>query len=514
MPEVSGLFDVKVKTGQTVTRRYDTAIFTPSHNTRFTDMTITLGSNTLSDTYQLQTVRNVADPIIDDVFTGRILDYNYRFKAESISRAGARVSVQGRYDNDQLLYTNYEYQLDGDEKLGYHNDYVIFNASSYFKAIANNLGLTPRFYCRDWAVKGGSLPRNCTYGQFLSGLFGWRGSLPQININVFIRGNELYAVERGNEYAVIQAGKGRRVVIRDGYEVKRVPSVSMTKIRTEWTGTVTPPGMSGNDITDDTQEPFTGTIQFGDAALVYENGLLMTRTEGSKTTTYQYKQYDNQDYLWIEEMLDTDAETANKTVYDYVTNNGVLYLAVEDRFTGGTIINGVANYDDAVEVVTTHSPLGVAGQYGLTTINKDTGDVTTSLTQGGAANAANKYMVDKAQEALTGFYSDAGNYLDHILATLLGQPIIDVEFPVDTAFGISSIRMLAQETDWLNGKTEERINTEVVGLNHIVDFTDIIEYNNKDYCLEGNTVHVSGGVVKQALQLVRWHDGYDSKPRA
>ena len=512
MPEFNEFYHIEIDSKIAVADNYDISIAVPFHNSRFQQLSIGLAANTLSDTYSMQSFLPVLNAKIDDVLTGSILDFNYRFKVESRAIAGQQISIEGRYDKDALLFTNYKYEIPNSERIGYHGMVGIFRAKSYFDAIARSLNLTPHLFIshhgddqnRGWAVKDGSLPKNCNYQQFLSGLFGWRSELPQININCFIRGNDLIAIERGCEADAIDAHFGQVVILSDGSNVVRVPSVQQRKIRTEWSGTVTPPGQSANDIVDREQQPFTGTIAFGDASLHYVNGYLMQRTEGSKTTLYEYLTINNQKYLRSEEMINSDTETASKTEYEYYSSGGIVYLATETRKTGGDASVSPVDYSDANTVITTHSPIG-NGYFGLTTEDKDTGDITTALTQGGAASNVSQFMVDKSQDAFNNFNSTISGYLDRILASLLGAPIIDTDFPVDTYFGRSDIVWLAAQTDWLNNKIEERITLEVVNLSHIIDFTDAIIYHEAGYYLESNNISVSTNGIRQTVELVRWY---------
>lgn len=514
MPDVELIFDVKAETAVAINSVFDVQSAVPFHNTMFESLSITLNSNALSDSFNLNTVIPAANPALDDTFTGRILDYDYRFKANEKSVSGKRVSISGRYSDDKLVYTRYSFTIPNSETIGVHDGKFIFRASSYFNGIARALGLNPRFYCADWAVKAGSLPTgNVTYQNLLSSFFGWRSDLPQVLINVFIRGNDLFAVERGWEQDVIDDNLGQLVELLDSRNVVQIPSVSIKRMRTESAVTIEYPDGSGADSKDivDEPEPFTGTISFGTARLTYEDGYLKERVEGTRVTKYTYVTYDNKLYLSVEEMLDSDAETANKTEYEYVNNNDVLYLAVEKRYSGGTIVNNVPDYTDAVIITTTHSPLG-NGWYGTTTRNESTDEVTTALVQGGPANSISQYTLKKTQEATNSCWDITKKLTDRILARLLGTPIINTNFPIDTKFGVGGIFELAKEVDWLNNAIEERISMEVVNISHVINFTDIIHYKWNYYNLESNSISVTPGGIRQSIEIVRWYKGDESKP--
>lgn len=511
-------YDCLVGASQQITQYYDTALSVPYHNVRMESVNISLGSKTLSDTYSLQTRTQVANPKLDDVMTGTILDMPYRFKVDERSVSGSQISLTGRYDMDKLIYTAFAYGLDLSDSLGRHDGLWVFLASPYLESIASHLGLTPKMYFHDWPVKPDSVPREGTYQQFLQGLFGWLGELPHIDINVFIRGNNLFVVQRDWEQDAIADGYGRIVEIHDGVEVVRVPTIVQSRRRTEWTGTVSKPRgpYSSNDIVaDNDQDPFTGTVTFGDAELHYLDGYLQYRIEGSKRTDYTYIDIDGKKYLQKEEIIDTEEETANKTEYEYEHNNGIVYLSVEKRYTDGEYNVHSPDYTDAVIIKTTHTPM-LNGFWGITTINEDTEEVMTSLdVGGGAASTASQYMIDRQQEAMDTFNATTREMIHRILASLFGTPIINTNFPLDSVFGGSVYQWLAMECDWLNNKIEERITAEIVGLNHIIDFTDLILYRGHYYSLENNSVTVSPRGTRQAVQMVRWFnqdDQSDSTP--
>ena len=508
--DITYSYDLSVKTQKTVNRQYDVLVNVPKHNIRWQSLQIGINSKTLSDTYSGVTYQQVADLSLDDTLQGTILDYSYNFKVETLTVSGSQVSVNGRYNSDKLLYTDYQYRLDNRDALGTHNGKLIFMASTYFEAIAANLGLTPHWYCFDWPVKAGTLPRDCTYQQFLQGLFGWLSDLPHIDINVFIRGTDIYVVQRDWEKDLIDDRIGRVVSLSDAAHVKRVPAIEQTRIRTEMAVTAEWP-VPSDAVTDDDPEPFTGTIQFGDATLTYVNGYLTERVEGNRRTVYAYTDIDGARYLSLETVTDSDAGTADKTEYTYANANGVLYLAVEKRYTGGDYTGGVPDYTDAVIITTTHSPLG-NGWYGITTHNEDTDETTTSLSQGGPASTASQYTIDKSQQALNGLAGTQRELLQRILARLFGTPVINTNWPVDTAFGRNLIAELADETDWLNNKIQETITMDMVGLDHVVDFTDLVLYRGHYYCLQGNTVNVTPGGITQTITVVRWFAGNDTTP--
>lgn len=509
---VDEYFSAKVITKAAVDLYFDARVSIPIANLRYANMQITLGSKTLSDTYSGTTYKEVADVQLDDFITGSLKDMSYKFRVDSVSLSGSQINFTGRYNSNELLYTSYYIRPAPNERIGYHDGVPIFMLTTWFRMIAEALGLVPKFYGLDFPVASSAGESKGSYQNHLQQLFGSFSDLPVCDYNVFIRGSNLFAVQRGYEKDVIEDGLGTVVALTNAGNVKRVPAVTVTRMRTETGITYEwPANKPGPEDIVAKPEPFTGEIAFGSARLVYLDGYLQQRVEGNKTTTYTYKDINEKKYLWIEEIIDTQAETANKTEHEYYNQGDILYLAVETRKTGGTIVQGVPSYTDAITITTTHSPLG-NGWYGITTTNESTGEVQTSLSQGASANAVNQYTIDSVQQNLGGFAEIQKNYLDNILAKLLGVPIINTNWNVDGAWGHSAIGYFAGMCDWLNGAVQEQISMDVVDVDHIIDFTDIISYEGKYYCLESNSVRHDKSGIQQSISIVRWFKGGTSYP--
>ncbi len=517
--EILKNYQVKISSKVQITANYDVSIAVPYASLPLQELSLQLSAKTLSDSFSATTIKTFTDAKIGESISGTVLDYNYDFKINETSESGDQISLSGRYSSDKLLYTAYSWEIPMNEKLGFHNGIPIFNASSYLRSICQNLGFTAKTYFMDFAVKSGNTQSGSTYQQFISSLFGWLSDLPHIDYNVFLRNGKLFVVQRGRERNCISAGDGAVITITDEANVGGYPTTATRQIRTEWAGKV---GWKDAKNIQDEQEaepvPFTGTIAYGEASLTYENGFLMQRQDGEKTTIYEYITINDQKYLRKEETLDEETETADKTEYDYVENNDVLYLAKETRYTGGEYVDEQVNYDNAVVVITEKTPLG-NGWYGIRTENKDTGAVVTSLTQGSPANSVSPYTLKETQKQISDFASTMREMRDRILAKLLGVPLISTNYPIDSYFGRSEIVHLAQETDWLDNAFEETITMTVYNVKrnnipHVIDFTDLIYYHSNYYCLESNNIRQDGDGTVQSIVIKRWYKGNVKRPLA
>lgn len=527
MTAINYFYNVRVCTKATIDAQFDCVVSVPFANIRYQEMNIGLASKTLSDSFSCVTYTQLYVPNLDDTVEGSVGDYDYSFKVDELTVSNYQLSMNGRYDKDAMLFTKQPIPLDDESPyfFGLNRDGKgVWSPKEYINGVSTVLGLTPRSYCRDWAVAPDSMSSRATYQQHLQSLFGWLSSLPCVDVNCFIRGNYLYTVQRGHEWDVIDDGYGMEVELLNNKHVQFAPTRNAKRIRTESNLSVNWPKNAApeNAITDKAEPvPFTGVIEFGEAKLEYVDGYLMERVEGTKITRYEYDFiFNDKKYLSKEESVDTEAETANKTEYHYQQQGEVLYLYEEERWTGGEYRETAGawdnDYSDAVKVVTTRSPLGNSW-YGVTTTNEDTEEVMTSLTQGSPASEANRYMIELQQNALTA-YSESNNDLislnvHRILDKLLGSPLISTNWPVDSTYGLENgdFRWLADWTDKLNGAVESTVTMTVYdykdgqGNLHIIDFTDMIKYEGVYYCLQSNNVSHTPEGIRQDLTLVRWY---------
>lgn len=498
-------FHTKRTVKAVINRSYDTRYVVPVSNVDYSDLNITLGSHTLSDTFSLQTPLNPLD--IDYEVRGTLQDFDYWFKVESVSERNRLFSFTGRYSTDKLKYTYYRLVLRY-SKQQYEEEpkNVSYSSRALMELLARGLGLTLVYQAWDWLYPVNKLDEDDyyyyfgltgTYGSLIANLFGWLGDLPHIDFNVFIRTDKLYVIQRGQE-------TGNTVTVSDcGFPY----SVTKNRVHTEWNGS----GGKDEDKQEDPDNmvPFSGTIQWGDVSITYENGYVMRETDGNgNETTYTYIEHGDVDgnmqtYLKVKETLNATNGTASKTEYEYQDFGTEYYLSMETVYTDGDYNNGHPDYSSADVAITTHTPIGNGGWYGHTTKDADGEILDTGLSQGAPGNSVSQYMVDKTQEA---FKSLEVEIMEEIIAGILRYlhpPLINTNYPVKDR---QTIERLVDATDWLNNRIEERVSLEVLNSNHIFDFNDIIRFRDHDYHLETNNIrHSAEYGLRQAIEIVRWY---------
>lgn len=452
-----------------------------SVSTNFRDLGIrsismTLGEMTLSDTFQLETVQPMN---IDDSVQGQILDYRFHFLVEETSQKDLVQSVKGMYSKDELFYTPINITVDGE------------NASYYADKIALALGLKLDMRCDDFEPSQSYADSGMTYQDFISSLFGWTSKLPQRQINVFIRGDVLHIIQRGREPSVID--------ITDWPHAR--PTIERKLVRSIWQRSTSDEDSdsTARSDKDDSPKPFTGIIEFEGISRTYAKGYLMSEKTKDGETTYTY----DGEYL-IRKETKGDDKTRSVTEYTYGKTERDMYLVEERERTMKANQNQPdwKEWDEnsGTERITYHTPVG-NGWYG-TTVYVDGQFEGSSLTQGKPGGKASQFTIDRSNLSLGAHYS----YQFH------GGPftsLIDTEFPV---LGVEYLMELTKAIEWLNRKTQETVSLEINAnirdgipdVTHIVDFTERIRFEGKEYFLMSNAVELTPTSLRQTITMTRW----------
>lgn len=453
----------------------------PFHAFGTRSFSFTLGELTLSDTFQLETVQPLA---IGDAVEGQLLDYHFRFLVEETSQQDLVQSVKGMYDRDALLYT--PIYICVDEAL----------VSYYVQEIAAAMDWQVDMNCDDFIPSQNYENSGMTYQDFISSLFGWTSRLPQRQINVFLRGNTLHIIQRGQEQSVID--------ITDWPHGR--PTIERHLVRSVWSsGNNDNPNNRAHNEEDDEPVPFTGTISFQDISRHYVDGYLVDEETQNGYTHYAYAD----GYLTTKQTHNVDGSTS-QTEYSYATTENDRYLFCEKEHATDPIDDGRKHdhYDwqdwenkNFTERVTYHAPLG-GGWYG-TTVYEDGELVGSSLAQGKSGGKASQYTIDQSNLGLGGRYKNRDD----------GQnwtPIGSSEFPVK---GEDYLLFLTKQIWWLDRKTQETVTLDITAnvrngvpdVQHIVDFTERIRFAGNEYFLVSNTVELTPRSLRQTIKMTRWY---------
>lgn len=424
-------------------------------------ISIELSKGQLTDTFTMVTP---VDMDLEMVIKGKLLDWDYRFKAYESSGQGLMRTITGMYDIDQLLYTPFTYSYTGAS-----------TAKAHAARVAAMMGKQLAWYADDFTPSSSFSGINgATLQNIIGGLFGWAGNVPQDWINVLLRGDSLKVIQRGHEPNTIDLTHTKH----------SRPSIDRRLMRSVWSGTVG--GHSARKHI--TIEPlgFYGTIRYGESMVTYVDGLVtreVTKTaEGTTTSTYDYS-----DGYLTKKVTVTPDETIT-TTYDYAITLNDRYLASEKAVTKEKDSNTTS------ETLTQHVYLG-NGWYG-TTVYVDGEFNNSSVSNGKPGGKASKYIVDQSNLNL------GGKYPDNSGESYQGAALFDTSFPIsDTAM----LKKLTKDIEWLNRKTEEKVSMDIWQYPHLIDFTDKILFNGAAYFLESNQVTQTPRELKQTVTMIRWY---------
>lgn len=423
-------------------------------------ISIELSKGQLTDTFTMVTP---VDIDLEMVIKGKLLDWDYRFKAYESSGQGIMRTITGMYDIDQLLYTPFTYSYTGAS-----------TAKAHAARVAAMMGKRLAWYANDFTPSSSfSGIDGATLQNIIGGLFGWAGNVPQDWINVLLRGDSLKVIQRGHEPNTIDLTHTKH----------SRPSIDRRLMRSVWSGTA-----GGHSARHITIEPlgFYGTIRYGESMVTYVDGLVtreVTKTaEGTTTSTYDYS-----DGYLTKKVTVTPDETIT-TTYDYAITLNDRYLASEKAVTKEKDSNTTS------ETLTQHVYLG-NGWYG-TTVYVDGEFNNSSVSNGKPGGKANKYIVDQSNLNL------GGKYPDNSGESYQGAALFDTSFPIsDTA----TLKKLTKDIEWLNRKTEEKVSMDIWQYPHLIDFTDKILFNGAAYFLESNQVTQTPRELKQTVTMIRWY---------
>ncbi len=471
-------------------------------------ISVTLSERTLSDTFQMATVKPMN---IEEAITGRLMDYEYSFLVEETSQQDLVQTVKGMYGVDAMLYTPFQFPPVELESVHVPDDPAelaeFLNAggecSRYVVQIANALGLNLESSYEDYQMSQSYCDSGMTYRDLISTLFGWTSRLPQRQINVFIRGKTLHVIQRGMEKSVLDISAWPHTR----------PLINRKLTRSVWNNRTDDdydPNRKAHSDDDDAQVPFSGVIGVGKVYLRYAGGYLIHESNNGDETDYRY----DGEYLVAKMCTRKDGTTIN-TDYEYHRTAKDVYLMLETEVThtekkdttitenDDETITEVVEENKTTTRTTYHAPIG--GGWYLTSVYVNKKFQGSSLSQGPPGGKASQYMVDAMNRHLAGSFGKAGEPIP-----LKGTSLIDTSFPVK---GYMFLRKLTQAIEWLNRKTQEDVSLEIVAnvkngvpdVTHVVDFTERVKLDGKEYFLVSNNVELTPRSLKQKLRLVRWY---------
>lgn len=429
------------------------------------NLSITLSAKTLSDTFALDTYDSVS---IGDPISGTIKGFAYNFLVEEISRVGSLSSVSGKYDVDEILNKPVSYV------------YSSFVASDIFHAVCSALGKTAVVAIDNFVPPHDTAQTKPTYRDVVNSLFGWTDAVPQMQINVFMRGNNIYATQRGKETETQTISKYTQ------------PTIKQKKVRTLQPSTDTSNNTVSGAISGEQQPvaagstPFSGVISYGTESITYSAGYVTqekhTVNGVDETTTYVYS-----NGLLITRTMERPSEKRIVTEYVYETTEG-------DELTKETETEyeyKASAWTQTTQRITRHHEIGQG--FWATIVEVDGETQSTSIGQGSPGGKASPYEIKENNDKLQGATITPR-------VSLSGRYLGGGSFPVSDA---ATLTRIAQAITWLNGKTEERVTLDVFD-DTVFDFNTTVTFGGNVYYLERNQIKQDPRKIVQSLEIVRW----------
>jgi hypothetical protein len=335
------------------------------------------------------------------------------------------------------------------------------------------------------------------YAGLIAELFGWTARLPHLMINCYVRGNTLYAVQRGHESNTVNLDGKKLTVHTINKKIMRLTWGSDPDSHTDvqpvyktWTNEELTPFPRKQD----------GGGGGGGGASTGSNNLVreteIYHGEERVVTTYKYEDMGGGKQFLVEE--------------------------VQNTYVGGELVD---------HIVTTHKPVS----YGQAQIysTDDDGVLGSVVSPTNFDERITPYQYDELMSGgngyteafLDGAHDQYGNYFPAVydgagnryivtghtshkeqigsITRLNAYALVDTSFPVD---GYDKLEYLTNQIKWLNRKTEESVTLDIYDYPHFIDFNDKIIWQGNTYYLRSNTAVKSETIVnKQTIEFVRWY---------
>ncbi len=443
---------------------------TETENISPIEINIMISDNILADSFSIHTADLSLG--IDDSIDGNIKDFYYHFLVENkqMKENAKTQKLIGRYDIDNVFYTPYLMYI----QEGATVELDIMSWKRFF-------GKDLKCYFDSFRY-GTKVNGMMTFYDAINQLFSWSRRVPSMQINVFLRNNAIYVLQRGHELQTINI---------DNVD-KSIPDISEEKVRTIWNyDSVNDNG--GAQSIDTTVDVFTGEISFDDCIRYYVQGLLMTETKGKESTEYTYSSYDGVNKYIESKTMTSDTQTV-VTEYDYLPTSDAkdIYLYRETETTT-TLSSGSKS-----EKVTLHYPIG-KGWYGHRQYQDDV-FIGSTISQGKPGNKITPYTANEADASLGTTQSKQNKPSNNRSWYIIGQN--GFPFP---KWDYADLNRVNKEYAWLNKSIKQTISMTLYKMEHVIDFTDLIEYEGHNYYLVSNNIVKTVNQLVQNVTMVRWY---------
>lgn len=441
------------------------------------NVTMTLAEKTLSDTFRMMSARPYN---LQDVIMGAFFNFSFQFRVESTSQRDLMQTVTGTYDVDELLYNPIKYHVPPEQKSPYYpkktsgqdGQKVIYGVTAAQIAGLCCEGINKTAVCMfdDFYPTSAQDDVITNYSSVLSGVFGWTAQVPRKQINVFIRGDAVYFLQRGYETGVINL---------DAYTHSR-PTFDRSLARTMWARRA------------DFYDKMSGSTGiWGDWYI--ESISDPDINHGGRGTTPPDVTLDSDGLVerTVERVETDDGERVITTDYEYTSTGRSKFLTREIQTT-------TENGETVEQRTIDHYPLENGQRY---SVGRDAdGNTSSGLGTYPFSDSMNKYSGEIWKLTRGGRW-----------VTNNGDTIADSNsFPVNDR---NTIEAIYQELKWMNRKTMERVTVDIIGteingvssVGRVFDFFSRYTLGGNEYYLVSNTVSYTARQFIQTLNLVRWY---------
>ena len=504
------------------------------------------------------TFTSIIQYTIMQYISGQYFDYLYKLRIESRQQQGILFTYRCCSNIDELLYTQIAYKVtstetiqddtqeqaseDTEDKSIEEEEAALLETGEYHTltenavAVATYFGLTPVVQLGEFAEFYSSYKEQDlwgrTYADAIREVFGWSSRIPHKLINVYIRDDKMFFIQRGSESKVIDISKTAHTVPLINQELVRTfwgsTPWSETEIKEKILGTRGLGGsgdsdnddfpadyINNDDDDDDKDNPWSavGTVVTSDSAgtsiTEYDytsNGVLRGTTttftsngDSSQNSTTVVRNSYNADGLLEAVQTTVTHSSAPEEDKQTVVKYGYLSLSGGQKFLASELTAEYErNSEGFFELVdtraTTKSPTG-RGQgtsydsKGKGTASGNVGDDRVTPYQlRSSFNTTSALSVQTLKRTTT--------------TTINGFTDIDPSFPL---LLLRDRATITEYLKWLNRKTKETVSVSVYDFGHIIDFNDRIILDSKEYFVVSNNVRTTPRLYnEQNLTLVRW----------
>ena len=505
---VSIRFDTCVKSNQVF--NYTGNMLSTPGGMRLASFSIEINESSVSDKITLGIANNILQPLSS--VKGKLLDYDYDMLVQSTQQQGILTTVQTMLDWKKVTGTVLRYpDFDGSGKAKSSStnqsprvdfDYIggelrvwattagsidssrkkpTTSASCHLDYIAQCMGYTScEKYFDDFTPSNGCANESASYISLISNFFSWTKDIPWHEINVFGRGNTLYAVQRGHEPNTVDITTMRHTVPT---VLREAVMIYKAKIKVDGDGAKVKLDVSKEDgISANKYDNYRNSYNTGNSShsVGYDKAgrpisHKIENADGS-TETIEYE-YSGDSYVDRVHEIHTRTDKNGKTEVTEVWHTSI--------GSGREITDGSGS-DGSIS--------GSALTTNRTSDFSSTGDkliVTASMD----GNRSATYIADDTYgNYMKWTTSDDGSDSDPFPIVGGGYDYFD-EIKAYNGNKVQEIRTLDIMSPVRNGTPDYK---------HIIDYRDAIMLDGKKYYLVSNSVNFTTVEFKQSLKIIRW----------